>query len=149
LTRIESGAFSLSSLDSIVIPRNVQFIDGSAFCGVRLSSISIESGNKIFAIENDFLIDIVHHKLIYNLSNSLKITIPSDMEILEPNCFSNCDFLSSISFESNSQLTRIKSDAFFSSSLTSILIPKNVQILGFGFLQDCYWLSSISFEYPS
>jgi hypothetical protein len=56
LTRIESEAFSYSSLQSIVIPRNVRFIDGSAFIGVTLSSISIESGNDIFVVENGFLV---------------------------------------------------------------------------------------------
>jgi hypothetical protein len=60
LTRIESGAFACSSLKSIVIPRNVEFIDDSAFVGVELPSISIESGNEIFVIENGFLIDIRH-----------------------------------------------------------------------------------------
>jgi hypothetical protein len=40
LTRIESCAFYKSSLQSIIIPRNVQFIDSSAFISVRLSSIS-------------------------------------------------------------------------------------------------------------
>jgi hypothetical protein len=39
LTRIESKAFSFSSLQSIVIPRSVPFIDGSAFLGVTWSEI--------------------------------------------------------------------------------------------------------------
>jgi hypothetical protein len=56
LTRIESDAFRSSSLQSIVIPRNVQFIDGSAFIGLTLSSISIESGNDIFVVANRFLL---------------------------------------------------------------------------------------------
>jgi hypothetical protein len=75
LTRIESEAFSFSSLQSIVIPRNIQFIDGSAFIGVPLSSISLESGNTIFVIENVFLIDVLHHKLIRNFSKSSVIEI--------------------------------------------------------------------------
>jgi hypothetical protein len=57
LTRIESGAFSKSSLQSIVIPRSVQFIDGSAFIDVTLASISTESGNDIVVIEKEILID--------------------------------------------------------------------------------------------
>jgi hypothetical protein len=59
LTRIASKAFSFSSLQSIEIPRNVQFIDGSVFVDVTLSSISIESGDAIFVMENDFLIDVL------------------------------------------------------------------------------------------
>jgi hypothetical protein len=56
--RIESSAFSSSSLQSIVIPRNVQFIDGSAFCNVELSSITIENGNTTFVGENHLLIHL-------------------------------------------------------------------------------------------
>jgi hypothetical protein len=117
LTRIESEAFSYSALQSIVIPRNVQLINASAFHGVTLSSISIESGNEIFVIENDFLIDILHHKLIRNLSKSREIEIGRNIEILGSKCFSCCKSLSSITFESNSRLTRIESEAFSSSSL--------------------------------
>jgi hypothetical protein len=87
LTRIESEVFYESSLHSIVIPRNVQFIDGSAFIGVTLSSISIESGNEIFVIEHDILIDVVDHKLIRNFSTSSEIEIGRDIEILGSNCF--------------------------------------------------------------
>jgi uncharacterized protein YuzB (UPF0349 family) len=81
LTRIESEVFSSLSLQSIVIPRNVQFIDGFAFINLNLSSISIESGNKIFVIENDFLIDILDHKLIRNFSKSFAIDIAENIEI--------------------------------------------------------------------
>jgi hypothetical protein len=64
LTRIESNVFSYSSLQSIVIPRGVQFIDGSAFRNVSFSTISIEHGNERFVLREDFLIDLVDHKLI-------------------------------------------------------------------------------------
>jgi hypothetical protein len=111
-----------------------------------LCSISIESGNDIFAIENDFLIDIVHHKLIPNSLNSSKIRIPVDIEILGSNCFSNCKSLSSITFESNSHLKRIESASFSYSSLQSILIPRNVEILGSKCFSKCKSLSSITFE---
>jgi hypothetical protein len=113
-----------------------------------MSSISIESPKQLFAVENDFLIDIVHHKLMCNSSNSSNITIPSDIEMLGLDCFSNCESFSSISFESNSQLTRIESVVFLYLSLKSILIPTNVQILGFSYFQVCPSRSSISFEYP-
>jgi hypothetical protein len=126
LRRIESEAFSYSSLQSIVIPRNVQFIDGSAFIEVTLSSISIESGNDIFLIQNDFLIDVLHHKLIRNFSRSSAIEVGRNIEILGSDCFSSCHSLSSIRFESNSHLTRIESDAFHGSSLHSILIPATI-----------------------
>jgi hypothetical protein len=129
-----------------VIPRNVQFIDSSAFINASISSISIESGNELFVIENQFLIDIVHHRLIRNFSGSSNIEIGSDIEILGLFCFSHCNSLSSISFKSNSLLTQIESLAFYKSSLQSILIPRNVEILGSSCFSLSKSLSSISFE---
>jgi hypothetical protein len=90
LTRIESEAFYQSRLQSIVIPRNVQFIDSSAFTDVILSGFSIESGNEIFVIENDILIDVVNHKLIRNVSKASAIKIGKQIEILGSKCFSSC-----------------------------------------------------------
>jgi predicted metal-binding protein len=146
LTGIEFEAFSSSSLQSIVIPRNVQFIDGSAFIDVTRSSISIESGSNIFDIEKNFLIDILHHKLIRNFSKSSAIEIGRNIEIVGSKCFSSCYSLSSITFESNSRLTGIESSAFSSSSLQSISISRNIEILESKCFSFCRSLSSITFE---
>jgi hypothetical protein len=113
---------------------------------VTLSSISIKSENDIFVIENDFLIDVLHHKLIQNFSNSSTIEIGRNIEIVGSKCFSRCQSLSSITFESNSHLTRIESEAFSFSSLQSILIPRNVEILGSHCFSWCESLSSLTFE---
>jgi hypothetical protein len=43
----------------------------------------------------------------------------------------------SISFESDSRLTRIESEAFSSSSLESIEIPRTVEILGSSWISKC------------
>jgi hypothetical protein len=67
LTRIQCAAPGNSSLESIVIPSNVGSIDRSAFCGVNLSNCLIESGNRRFVLRNDFLIDLLNHKLMRNL----------------------------------------------------------------------------------
>jgi hypothetical protein len=120
LTRIESSAFSSSSLRSILIPHSVRFLDGSAFDGVRLCSCSIKSENQQFVVYKDFLIDIVNHILIHNFSTSPHIEIPWDVEILGSSCFSEYESLSLISFETNSQLKRINSSA----------IPLDVFVIG-------------------
>jgi hypothetical protein len=146
LTRIESEVFSSSSLQSIVIPPNIQFIDGSAFLSLKSFSISIESGNETFAIENDFLFDTVGRKLIYNISSSSNITIPAHIEVLGSECFSCCQSVSLISFESNSQLARIDRSAFSSSSLQSIVIPRSVELLCSYCFSKCDSVSSFSFE---
>jgi hypothetical protein len=98
LTRIESSAFSSSSLQSITIPPNVDFIDGSAFIGVGMLCISIEFGNQRFVRDQDFLIDVIDRRLIRDFSQSLIIDISNDIEILGSSCFSFCKSLSLISF---------------------------------------------------
>jgi hypothetical protein len=70
-----------------MIPRGVQFIDGSAFQNVELLSISIESGNERHANEQNSMIDIVDHKVIRNCSNSSSVIIPRDIEIFGSESF--------------------------------------------------------------
>jgi hypothetical protein len=124
----------------------VQSIDGSAFCGVNLSNYLIECDNRRFVFDKTFLLDIVDHRLIRNLSGMSHITIPRDIEIVGSSCFRECKSLSSISFESNSRLLRIESDAFSGSSFQSIVILSNVEILGSSCFAWCESLSFISFE---
>jgi Pyruvate/2-oxoacid:ferredoxin oxidoreductase delta subunit len=76
--------------------------------------------------------------------------IPHHVQILCSSCFSYCNSLSSISFETESELIRIDSCSFHGcSSLKSITIPHHVQILCSSCFSDCNSLSSISFETES
>jgi hypothetical protein len=68
--------------------------------------------------------------------------IPRSVEILCSSCFYSCESLTSISFESNSRLTRIESNAFSSSSLQSIVIPRGVKILDSSCFSGCNSLTS-------
>jgi hypothetical protein len=129
LHRIEEDAFGFSSLKSIVIPRSVRFIHGSAFDSTPLTSMSIERGSKFFRVNNHFLIDILHAKLIHAFDIRSTVIIPKFVKIIGSFCFSACSLLSSISFESPSSLKRIESYAFQSSSLRSIAIPRTVQYI--------------------
>jgi hypothetical protein len=107
----------------------VQFIDGSAFSETTCNQVSIEAGHERFAMQNDFLIDFVNHRLIRNFSSSSNIEMFWNLEILGSSCFSYCESLSSVSFESNSRLIRIEPKAFSYSSLQSIEIPRNVRFI--------------------
>jgi hypothetical protein len=60
--------------------------------------------------------------------------------------FSGLGRFHSISFKSDSRLTRIESEAFSYSSLQSLLIPSNVEILCSECFPNCKSLLSISFE---
>jgi hypothetical protein len=66
-----------------LIPRNIQFIDGSVFWGVKLSSILTESRNEGFAVGNDFSIGIVYDTLICDFSNSPNSIVPASPRVLD------------------------------------------------------------------
>jgi hypothetical protein len=54
LTRIESYAFSHSSLRSIELPRNVEILGSSCFsCCVSLSSVVFESKSRMVQIKSN------------------------------------------------------------------------------------------------
>jgi hypothetical protein len=130
LTRIESEVFSRTSLQSIVISRNPEFSDSTDFINVRLSSISIKSGNEYFVVVKEFLIDVIDHRLIRNFSRASHVEIPSPIEILGSNCFLLCDLLSSISFEHPSQLKQIESHTLNNPNVM-IVIPSTVLFIAF------------------
>jgi hypothetical protein len=50
------------------------------------------------------------------------IVIPRNVEVLGPSCFSDCESLSSITFESESRLTRIDTHAFQDTKLDQFML---------------------------
>jgi hypothetical protein len=78
------------------------------------------------------------------------LIIPRYVQFLCSSWSSACQSLSSISFETDSELTRIKSNTlYFCHSLESITIPRRVQIVCSECFSHCKPLSSISFETDS
>jgi hypothetical protein len=120
LIRIESSAFSYSSLESIIIPRTVEILCSECFSSCKsLSSISFESDSRLTRIESS----------AFSSSSLQSIIIPRNVEILCSSCFSFCSSLSSISFESKSRLTRIEWHACAASHLMSIAIPPMISFI--------------------
>jgi hypothetical protein len=89
LTRIESSAFfDCSSLRSITIPRNLQFVDMSAFSKTSMISISITLDYLPFVVESYFLLNSLNMRLIRCFGNESRIIIPRHVQILCSSCFS-------------------------------------------------------------
>jgi hypothetical protein len=85
LTRIESKAFSKSSLQSILIPRNIEILGSKCFSSCKsLSSITFESNSRLTRIESE----------AFSKSSLQSILIPRNVEILGRKCFSSCKPLS-------------------------------------------------------
>jgi hypothetical protein len=82
-------------------------------------------------------------------SNPGRVWFDGSIPILPHRLFRTSPRLSSVSFESNSRLLRIGSEAFSESSLRSILIPRNVEILCSDCFSSCKSLFSVSFESDS
>jgi hypothetical protein len=141
LNRIEQCTFFNSFLKSMIIPRTVAIIDGSAFTGCQNLSLGLEEGNEHFVVEGDFLLDFEGQFLIHYFGNSKTVCIANGVRVLSPWCFSSCSSLSSISFESDSMLTRIESFAFLNCSLQSIVIPKTVETSSDSAFARCRGLS--------
>jgi hypothetical protein len=143
LKQIEVIAFLCSSLDSIVIPKSVQFIAGDSFRSTPLNNFSIEPGNEVFEVYDQFLISKLEKTLIHAFDQQNDVNIPSFIEIIGERCFSDCRLLSSVSFPSPSSLIRIEAQAFARSSLKSIVIPCHVESLGLVCFLLCKSLSSV------
>jgi hypothetical protein len=67
--------------------------------------------------------------------------------MLGKECFYGCKSLSTVTFESGSQLSSIAQSAFWKcSSLSSIFIPSSVESLGKDCFSGCKSLSTVTFE---
>jgi hypothetical protein len=71
-------------------------------------------------------------------SSLTSITIPRHVQILCSSCFSSCESLSSISFETDSELTRMEVGAFAETHLYFVVVPRNTSfIAGDAFPRYC------------
>jgi hypothetical protein len=130
LSRIESGAFAHSELESISIPASVESLGDGCFGSCdSLSSVTFGSESKLLRIESH----------AFGGCSALKsISIPASVESLGEDCLSCCSRLSSVAFDSGSQLLRIEAHAFHECSpLKSFSIPASVQSLGCGCFSAC------------
>jgi hypothetical protein len=148
LERIEGYTFSWSGLKSIEVPAAITFIDGSAFAGFRLSSVSISlsSDNRRFRIRECLLEDFDGSTIYRYFGSCCSIAIPCSVVVLDKWCFGGCNSLKAVRFERVSRLERIKEYAFQSSGLKSISIPSSVVFLGKWCFCGCRSLESVTFE---
>jgi hypothetical protein len=128
LERIEETALSGEEWLSIEIPGSVTFVDGSAFIGVSLISVSPE--NRRFRFRECFLEDFDGSKICRYFGSCRSVVIPSSVVVLGKSSFSWCWNLESVIFESGSRLERIEERAFLRCTLRSIVIPSSVVVLG-------------------
>jgi hypothetical protein len=120
-----------SSLKAITIPQNVKFIAKFAFTLTSIQSMTVESGNEVFRVDGDFLVNVVQSKLVHGFNVGSHVTIPGFIKVLEHSCFESCKSLSSISFDLPSSLTRIESLVFQNTNLRDIALPSSVSFISY------------------
>jgi hypothetical protein len=131
LTRIERAAFvGHSFLRSIVIPASVTMIVGNVFSLSRIHDISVEEGNTHFCVIGGFLLDFTKTSLIAYFGTAATVTIAREIRVLCNSCFADCNTISRVEFESDTDLRRIEWCAFGGcSSLHTIHIPSSIESL--------------------
>ena len=134
LKEIKKSSFQSTSLESIVLPENLEVI-GSGVFGECYNLTSIELPKTLKTIGLD----------AFSYCESLtNINIPSGIEIIEENTFGDCTSLTSVTFDDNSQLKTIGSNAFYNCSMESFIIPDSVTIIGERAFNGCSNLTSIN-----
>jgi hypothetical protein len=121
--------FASCSLTSIVIPRNVELIDGSAFEGTSIQSISIDSANTHLLLERDFLVNGSRSKAIRFVSHSKEVVVPRTITVLGKSCFNDAT-VDTVTFGAGSRLVKIEASCFQSCSMKWIRIPPGIRSLG-------------------
>ena len=118
LISIEKDAFLHSSIESIFIPSNLQKLEkGWCASTSKLNRISISDHNSCFSIYNESIL-LYHSKegnetsIVFACRDIEKVTIPSNVKIIESSTFSECQKLNSIEFSPNSILVSICDHSF-------------------------------------
>ena len=140
---VSAGCAITPSSGHVEIPNTWTSIGDEAFyqCS-SLTSVSFESGSQLSTIGSGaFPVDGA-----FAYSGLTSITLPASLTSIGTWAFLGCSSLTTINFESGSQLTTIGRGIFQSSGLTSITLPASLTSIGDSAFYDCSSLTSVSFE---
>ena len=113
------GAFYNCPITSIEIPASVEYIGPTAFQNCRLSNITFEKGSHLKTIGGGYYYNVAYNSYTGNKIYSYiygafannrftSIEIPASVEKIGATAFKGCDYLTTVTFEKNSQLTIIE-----------------------------------------
>ena len=162
LTTIGNSAFLWStSLTEITIPASVTTIGNNAFACTSFTTINLEDCLQL---------TIIGYSAFSGIESLTEITIPASVTTIGDYAFDECTSLTTVNFESNSQLTTIGgcafsdctnlttvnlgvnsklrtigNDAFSYTAITEITIPSRVTMIGGYAFSYCENLTTVTF----
>lgn len=140
VTTLGLGTFSNSGIATINIPVGVSDLPNSTFYNAAdLSSVTFATGSQLTRIGQSAFAETVSlanlelpdglltiDESAFNNSGLEQISIPASVTSIKNSAFLLSSELSSVVFESESQLTVIEASAFASTALTSITFPEGI-----------------------
>lgn len=153
LISIDSFAFSNSSIETINLPATIEYFDAdSTFDNMSLlKAINIAQGSELFSSEDGVLFAENNTYLIKypSCKEDAEYQIPNTVTTIYNKAFIDSSNLKTITFEDNSTLEYIGTEAFACcSSLDSIDIPASVLAILEGAFSDCTSLTRITVNNP-
>jgi hypothetical protein len=145
LREIEPGAFlGCRSLRQLLIPASVEKMSGKSLPLARACQIEIESGNRHFAKQDDFVIDLTNHSALRYLGSELEVRIPEGIEKVDEGCFASVE---SIRYSGSSNHRSWFGSVSFGdwAHVRTITIPSSVALLGDCCFRQCSELESAFF----
>jgi hypothetical protein len=149
---IGDNAFKGTLIEHIIIPKNVEKIGLKSFSAINtLNSIEVDKDNMSYKSIDGVL---------YNIDTTVLLTLPlgkkvtsfeilASVKIIEDYMFYGQSTLTTITFEENSQLERIKEFAFVDTSITDIIIPASVKYIEKSIFKFVSTLQTVTFEEDS
>jgi hypothetical protein len=144
LKGIGRHALCNTGVDTMEIPAGCESLTGLSLNGLK--SVTVSNENQFFTLRDSFVMNLSGTVLIRYFGGDESILIPSYVEIISEGCFSDCESLFEVTFESISQLKDIGRSAFYKCGIKSIRIPSNVEVIGAECFWNCKSLCEVAFE---
>ena len=101
--------------------------------------------NKLLFTKSDTKLE-VFDKFSFACRDVKKVTMPSEVKIIEPYSFSDCHKLKTVEFSPDSRLNLIGKSSFHSSEIERIEIPNRVSQIEDDAFIDCFFLKVVTFS---
>lgn len=135
LTTLDGTFNGCSGLWRVTVPANVETMSETFTSCTQLKRVFFEKGSRLKKLENVFWGTAL-----------MSIEIPASVEIIGEYAFSSLTNLTSVTFEENSNLRVIETEAFVETSLTAIEIPASVETIGDAAFRNCSALKEVIFQ---